>query len=218
MRFLSILVDFLVHKIKSNMAAKMPVVMLTILKNRVNLELWYWCLDFSFRIQVFDPACSCQFEESYAAIKDEKKRTGYVLTGAIIKPHYVRPSLTLWHNYSWSSTDSSRLSSDTSSSSSFSFDSFFLKGLLRSSPPAQAQKMVHATWRPVHPQLLPLQARSDSQPHRMSLSTVSGARGTPTSTVRGVRILLTWSASHPNSTGLRGWGSDSRAPYHCATW
>ena len=77
--------------------------------------------------------------------------------------------------------------------------------------------MAHATWRPVYPQLLPLQARSDSQPHRMSVSTVSGARGTPTSTVRGIGALLTWSASHPNSTGLRGGGSDSRAPYHCAT-
>ena len=131
------------------------------------------------------------------------KRTGYLLTGAIIKPHSVCPSLTLWHNYSWSSTDSSRLSSDTSSSSSFSLDSILLKGLLHASPSAHAQRMVHATWHPVHPQLLPLQARSDSQPHRMSLSTVSGSRGTPTSTVRGVRALFTWSV--PIQT-LPGWG------------
>ena len=34
MRFLAILVDFLVHKIKSSVAAKMPGIMLTILKNR----------------------------------------------------------------------------------------------------------------------------------------------------------------------------------------
>ena len=48
------------------------------------------------------------------------------------------------------------ISSDTSSSSSFSLDSILLKGLLHSSHPAHAQRMVHATWHPVHPQSLPL--------------------------------------------------------------
>ena len=46
MRFLSILVDFLVQKIKSSMAAKISGVMLTILKN---YDIGVWIL-------VFDPA------------------------------------------------------------------------------------------------------------------------------------------------------------------
>ena len=57
--------------------------------------------------------------------------------------------------------------------------------------PPQAQHIVQVTYRPVHPQLSPLQARSDSQLQRISLSTASGVRGTPTTILSTVQSTLT---------------------------
>ena len=42
---------------------------------------------------------------------------------------------------------------------------------IQEGPQAQAQTIVHAIWRPVHPQFPDLHGDCDSQPQRMSLST-----------------------------------------------
>lgn len=147
--------------------------------------------------------------------------------GTIQLPHIVSNQHNFMHlktilivRHKWTgkyySSDSSPWSDATSSSSS-SLD-VRLNVLLHDSPAPQAQKTEHATRRPVHPQLLPLQAFCDSHPQRMSLSTLSGARGTSPSIVRGNRVLFALSVSHPNSTGLSLGGYDSKAPSQCATW
>ena len=101
---------------------------------------------------------------------------------------YVTHKQTQCHfyiSYSFSSSLTSWLSS------SFSVGTFLLNGLLHSMLPPQAQNIVQVTYRPVHPQLSPLQARSDSQLQRISLSTASGVRGTPTTILSTVQSTLT---------------------------